>query len=75
MPLNNRRVVEMLIEEVMKLEERCEGYHDLLTESLNDIAAAERAHLVQASHIQQTVNAKCDAAASYLAERSGNRTT
>ena len=51
-----------------------EGYHDMLTDTVVEILAAENQHRVRGPmtdllHIQQQVAEKCNAAGSFLAAR------
>ena len=67
MPANERKVVEIIMEEVGSLDERCEGYRGVLAEAISDILAAERVHRVKHGNIQQQVTEKCKATGEYLA--------
>lgn len=71
MPLNERKTISIILEECMKLPERCPGYREELIETLSDIIQAERQHRVQSTNIQQKVNDKCSAAGRFLAARRG----
>ena len=72
MPANERKVIEIIMEEVGELDERCEGYRSVLSEAIADILSAERVHRVKHGNIQQQVTEKCKATGEYLA---GNRPT
>ena len=68
MPANERKVAEIIIEEVRSLDERCEGYKAVLTEAISDILSSERQHRVRHMNIQQQVAEKCKATGEYLAK-------
>ena len=76
MPLNQRKVIEILLEEVGTTEDRCEGYRDLLRETIAEIVEAERLHRERATTIQKDINDKCNAASRWLVEHQsdGERT-
>ena len=69
MPANQRNVVDIILQEVRTMEERCEGYHDMLTDTVVEILAAENQHRVRGTNIQQQIAEKCNAAGSFLAAR------
>ena len=68
MPANDRKVVEIILEEVKHVEERCDGYREVLADALADIITAERQHRVRGTNIQQKVSQKCNATGEFLAE-------
>ncbi len=67
MPANQRKVVDIILQEIRTINERCEGYHDMLTDTVVEILAAENQHRVKGTNIQQQVSGKCNAAGSFLA--------
>ena len=69
MPANQRKVVDIILQEVHTMDERCEGYHDMLTDTVVEILVAENQHRVRGTHIQQQVAEMCNAAGSFLATR------
>lgn len=69
MPLNERKIITILLDECKSAEERCEGYRDELVDVIVDIVTAERQHQVQGTNIQQKINDKCNAAGRFLAEK------
>ena len=68
MPANERKVAELIIEEVRSLDERCEGYRAVLTDTISDILSFEREHRLRHMNIQQRVSEKCKATGEYLAK-------
>ena len=72
MPIAQKKVIEILMEEVQRLEPRCTGYPELLSETINDIMEAERQHRFQGMRIQQLVTEKCKAAGDDLNRRRGH---
>ena len=71
MPLNDRKIINIILNECKFIEERCDGYKEELLEVITEIITAERQHRVQGTQIQKKINDKCNAAADFLAK---NRT-
>ena len=71
MPLNERKIINIILDECKTIEERCEGYREELVETITDIITAERQHSVQGTNIQQRINDKCNATGRFLAEKRG----
>ncbi len=69
MPLNDRRIIQIIMEQCGELEERCDGYTEEIVEVVADILAREREHRVSATSIQKKVTDKCDAAGLFLAKQ------
>ena len=67
MPVNSRKVIRILYEELGDIEERCEGYREELIETLAEIIEAERQHQVRGTNIQKQVESKCNAVGEFLA--------
>jgi len=72
-PLNERKIINIILEECKTVEERCEGYQTELIEVITDIITTERQHRVQGTNIQQRINDKCNAAGRILAEKRGHK--
>lgn len=68
MPLNDRKIINIILEECKTIEERCEGYREEIVDVITDIITAERQHRVQGTNIQQRISDKCNAAGRFLAE-------
>ena len=66
MPLNDRKIISIILEECAVIEERCEGYQEELVEVISDILEYERGHRVSATNIQKKINDKCNATARFL---------
>ena len=71
MPLNQKKIIGIILEEAKKLEERCEGYTAELVEVISDIVTAERQHRVAGTNIQQRISDKCNTLGRFLAEGRG----
>lgn len=71
MPLNERKIITIILDECKTIEERCEGYREELIEVITEIVTAERQHRVQGTNIQQKINDKCNTAGRFLAEQRG----
>ena len=72
MPLNDRKIINIILEECKTVEERCSGYREELIDVITDIITAERQHREKGTNIQQKINDKCNAAGRFLAEKRGN---
>ena len=68
MPINERKVIQIILEEMDVIEERCHGYKEALTETIADIIMLEQQHKVKGTNIQQQVNEKCNAVGGILAQ-------
>lgn len=73
MPLNERKIINIILEESKTVEERCEGYQEELIDVITDIITTERQHRVQGTNIQQRINDKCNTAGRFLAEKRGHK--
>ena len=72
MPLNEIKVLSILIEECRTIEERCPGYTEEINEVLTEVIAAERQHRVERTNIQQKINDRLYSAGQFLAENRTN---
>jgi hypothetical protein len=69
MPLNQRKIVEIVFSEIDRLEEPCQGYRETIQELVVDILDEERQHRVRGTNIQKKINDKINAAGRYVAEK------
>ena len=69
MPLNNKKIISIILEQCLYVEERCEDYREEIVEVISEILGYEREHLISATSIQKKINDKCNAAARFLAEQ------
>ena len=67
--MNDKRIINIILEQCKIVDERCNGYRRELAETIADIVTAERQHRIQGTNIQQKVSDKCNAAGRFLAER------
>lgn len=72
MPLNEKKIVSIILEQCDGLEERCVGYREEIISVISDILEYERSHRVTATTIQKKINEKCNAAARFLATQRGH---
>jgi hypothetical protein len=70
MPLNERKIIQIILEQCKNLPERCDGYRSAVIETVTDIIQTERMHRVQGTNIQQRINDKCNATAQFLVSQS-----
>lgn len=68
MPLNERKITSIILDECEAIEERCRGYKEELVKTITEIITAERQHLVKGTNIQQKINDKCNTTGRFLAE-------
>ena len=71
MPLNERKIIKILLDECKTVEDRCEGYREEVIELISEIITAERQHRVQGIYIQQKISDRCNAVGQFLAEKRG----
>lgn len=71
MPLNDKKIISIILEEGRNVEERCEGYRQEIIEVISDIIEYERQHRVQGTNIQKKINDKCNTAARFLTLKRG----
>ena len=71
MPLNDQKIIKIILDEYKSIEERCDGYRDELLETLTEIIEFERQHRVRGTNIQQQINDKCNATGNFLAKKRG----
>lgn len=67
MPLNDRKIISIILDQCSEVEERCVGYRDEIVEVICDIVDYEHTHQVSATNIQKKINDKFNAAARFLA--------
>ncbi len=72
MPLNDRKIISIILDQSSEIEERCEGYREEIIGVITDIVEYERQHRVQGTNIQKKINDKCNAAARFLSEKRGH---
>ena len=68
MPLNDKKIISILLEEAAKIDERCKGYREEIIDVITDVIDYERQHRVQGTNIQKKINDKCNTAGRFLAE-------
>lgn len=69
MPINDRKIISIILQESEKVESRCEGYHEAIIEGIGDIIAFEREHNVVATNVQKKITDKCNAIGRFLSEQ------
>ena len=69
MPLNDRKITSIVLQECKEIEERCNGYREEIIEVISEILQYERSHRVSATNIQKKINDKCNATAGFLAKQ------
>ena len=69
MPLNERKIISIILDECKDIEERCDGYKEEMIEVVSDIIQEERKHIISGTHIQKKINDKFSAAGHFLAEK------
>ena len=75
MPLNERKVISIILDQCTGIEERCQGYRDEIADVIADILQYERRHRISHTNIQKQINDKCNAAARFLAEKDSREAT
>ena len=69
MPLNDRKIISIILEQCEGIDERCDGYRKDVVELIADILECEREHRISATNIQKQINDKFNAAAQHLAKQ------
>lgn len=71
MPLNDKKIISIILQERNEIEERCDGYREEVLDVIAGILEYERGHRVSATNIQKKINDKCNAAARFLVSQRG----
>ena len=71
MPLNDKKIISIILQERNEIEERCDGYREEILDVIAGILEYERGHRVSATNIQKKINDKCNAAARFLVSQRG----
>lgn len=74
MPLNDRKIISIILEQGAEIEERCKGYRKEIIDVISEILESERRHRVSATNIQKKVNEKCNAAAHFFVRQRSEET-
>ena len=74
MPLNEKKIISIILEECAGIDERCNGYREEILEVITDILIHERGHRVSRTNIQKKINYRCNAAARFLVKKRGLHT-
>ena len=69
MPVNRKRLLELLKQQFKDVDNRCEGYKKELLATIADIISLEQQHRIQGTNIRQKVSDKCSALGRFLAEK------
>jgi hypothetical protein len=69
MPLNDKKIISLILDQCKGIEERCKGYRGEITDLVTDILSYERQHRTHGINIQQKISDKCKAAGQLLTER------
>lgn len=67
MPLNDKKIISIILDQAAQVDERCPGYKKELIQVIAEIVEYERGHRVNATNIQKKIGDKCNAAAQFLA--------
>ena len=67
LPLNEQKIISIILEQSEEIDERCDGYRTELIDVIGDILLHERNHRASATTIQQNINNSCNAAGRFLA--------
>ena len=71
MPLTNKKIISILLEQCTGIDQRCDGYREEIIEVISEILAYERSHRVSATNIQKKIDEKFSATARFLAKQRG----
>lgn len=73
MPLNDSKIISIILAQCDGIEERCAGYREEVIEVISEILEYERGHRVSATNIQKKINDKFNATARFLATQRGSK--
>ena len=68
MPLNERRIAEIILEECQAVPDRCKDYKSELISTISDLITDERQHRVSGTNIQQKISDKINTVGQLLAK-------
>ena len=74
MPLNERKIIEIIYEECAGIDERYNGYREDIGDVITDILIYEQGHRISKTNIQKNINKRCDKAAGFLIKKRGSHT-
>lgn len=66
MPVNQKRLLELLKQQIIEVDERCEFYKEELFDTIVDVLTLEHQHRIQGTYIKQRISDKCSAIGSFL---------
>lgn len=69
MPVNDQRVIQIIFENINKIEEKYVGYSDDLKHLTGEVMMLERDHQIQKTNIKQLMGEKIGIAANDLYEK------
>ena len=69
MPLNERKIIEIISEECAGIDERYNGYREDISDVITDILIYEQGHRVSKTNIQKDINERFDKAARSLVKK------
>jgi len=68
MPLNERRIIQIILEECQAVPDRCKDYQSELISTVSDVIQEERQHRVSGTNIQQKISDKINTLGQLLAK-------
>ena len=68
MGVNRKIVINTIMQECKRIEERCNGYREEILDTVSDIINEERLHAIAGTNIKQKIADKCNATGSFLAK-------
>lgn len=75
MPLNDRKIISIILEQCNGVEERYDGYKDAIVDLIVDVLENEHRHRISATNIQKKINDKCNSTARFLAQKRSQATS
>lgn len=73
MPLNERRIGEIILEECKAVPDRCRDYRNELMSTIADVIQDERQHRVSGTNIQQKIGDKINTLGGLLAKETAGK--
>ena len=75
MSFNPEKMTNIILNECISIEERCDGYREKLVKTIVAILELEKEHSIQGISIRQEINKVCKKSGNFLADKRGTTET
>tara|TARA_R110000787_G_scaffold180697_5_gene292797 strand:- start:237 stop:470 length:234 start_codon:yes stop_codon:yes gene_type:complete len=73
MAFKDEKIVDVLLDEATKVEERCDGYVELIKDAVDNVIRFERAHVFRRSNIVQEITEAIESVAATVEDKTRNQ--